>query len=575
MHESPNDAVGPPGTTSMPRASAEKGVQLEWLVAVALTVFIVACHFIRIDRAGGLWRDEANSVYLASRASVQENWQKIQFDSFPVGWFVVLRAWNTLGLGDTDFSWRTLGFLVGIANVTLLWLASRVMSVPGSSLAPATALFLVGFCPAATTVGDSMRGYGLGMCCTVASVAATWATVCRPRVRSWMLIAALYTVTVQVSFQAAMAIFAIGSAAAVIGLQRRSAWQALAPLCAGSTAAASLIIYQPVFQDVRNWDFILRQPINLGRLCMNWIDALQVIGLTQWPGMTPLTPFQRLVAATIWLTFAGTGCVLAWKRWCTSKRAPSTPVSDPLTSGSRHALAEIELILFSVICLLVFVPAYLGGLFAFGWMTTARHYLVGIALSGVLIDSILRNSLGQSRRLRSSLAIAVAVASLATGDAVLRGVMIRATNIDLAAKVINDRVAPGDVVLVSPWEIGVSFHRYCNPGVRWFTLPPLEDNSVHRYDLYRNVLRDATYGETTCRFLRSEASTLGNIWYVGSDLKPTAAGQEVLSSFSGGPFSIHAMSCIGSIFDKISLLPPLTNQPVAASEDVSIMLLQR
>src|SRR5437870_5335996 len=76
---------------------------LECSVAVFATAIAVLLHFHFLCHAGALWRDEVNSVNLASMPSVFEVWRLTEFDSFPVLWTLLLRGWMHIGLGVTDF----------------------------------------------------------------------------------------------------------------------------------------------------------------------------------------------------------------------------------------------------------------------------------------------------------------------------------------------------------------------------------------------------------------------------------------------------------------------------------------
>jgi hypothetical protein len=67
----------------------------------------------------------------------------------------------------------------------------------------------------------------------------------------------------------------------------------------------------------------------------------------------------------------------------------------------------------------------------------------------------------------------------------LPAVICRQTNIDFIAAQLLTQVAPNDYVIVHPWHCGVTFQRYYKGAAPWTTLPPLEDHSVHRYDLLK------------------------------------------------------------------------------------------
>src|SRR2546421_4195260 len=123
---------------------------------------------LRLLRTGGpLWRDEITTLHVAAAPSWPEMAGLMEFDSFPVLPFAVLRAWAQL-FGHSDAALRAFGFAVGLAVLAALWLAARTMAMA----APLLSTALVGFSGAAVRYGDSLRGYGLGMLLAVLPLAA-------------------------------------------------------------------------------------------------------------------------------------------------------------------------------------------------------------------------------------------------------------------------------------------------------------------------------------------------------------------------------------------------------------------
>ena len=82
--------------------------RIEFVLGLLLVAGLLSLHGVFLAHSGALWRDEVNSVNLAS-ASLSEFRDNLQFDSFPIFWFVVLRVWIASGLGATDFGLRLLG----------------------------------------------------------------------------------------------------------------------------------------------------------------------------------------------------------------------------------------------------------------------------------------------------------------------------------------------------------------------------------------------------------------------------------------------------------------------------------
>ena len=134
---------------------------IHWIeagVAAVLLLIVVIGHIIVLFHSGGLWRDEVNSVNVVNMSSVFDFGEKFQSDSFPILWFLLLRAWILVGFGGTDLALRVLGFLTGLGALGALWYVGRIL---GTRL-PVIALVLFAMSPVAFA-GDSLRAYGLGV----------------------------------------------------------------------------------------------------------------------------------------------------------------------------------------------------------------------------------------------------------------------------------------------------------------------------------------------------------------------------------------------------------------------------
>ena len=107
-------------------------------------------------------------------------------------------------------------------------------------------------------------------------------------------------------------------------------------------------------------------------------------------------------------------------------------------------------------------------------------------------------------------------------------VQVRATNVDLAAVTIAKEAAPGDYVVLAPWPYGVPFHYYYKGRAPWTTLPPLADNSIHRYDLMKAAIEHPADAVRPV-FERIEATLRagGKVWVVG-ELNATEPGHQPL-----------------------------------------------
>src|SRR5262249_23505895 len=97
----------------------------ETIAALLLSGIVLFFQLSFLVSAGGLWRDEANSVHLATVPTFSELWQNLDGDSFPLLWLLVLRCWALLGLTQSDLGVRMLGFCIALGVFAALWLNAR------------------------------------------------------------------------------------------------------------------------------------------------------------------------------------------------------------------------------------------------------------------------------------------------------------------------------------------------------------------------------------------------------------------------------------------------------------------
>jgi hypothetical protein len=154
--------------------------KVELVTAVVLTSLILSFHIIRLLKAGGLWRDEAAAVQLATMPSLKDVLHYFPHEAFPLLFPATVRSWSLVA-GNSDLSWRIFGFFVGVGIVAALWwnLWKTRRSVPLLSLA------LLGFNAAFIQWGNSMRGYGLGILLLLITAGLVWRLVELPADTRW------------------------------------------------------------------------------------------------------------------------------------------------------------------------------------------------------------------------------------------------------------------------------------------------------------------------------------------------------------------------------------------------------
>jgi hypothetical protein len=131
---------------------------------------------------------------------------------------------------------------------------------------------------------------------------------------------------------------------------------------------------------------------------------------------------------------------------------------------------------------------WFGGLaiFALFFQSAGRiiqpwHIVPLIALLAASLDMVLAQP---ARWHAARLAIASAAAILTIPGAVAT-TGVRQTNVDLYATFLEQKAAPEDLIVVNPWFVGITFHRYYHGRAQWMTIPPIGDLRIHRYDELR------------------------------------------------------------------------------------------
>src|ERR1700688_1535311 len=102
-----------PGTMTG-RETGAAARRLEWAAAALLSLFTVWAHGERLLHGGGLWRDEAAAVRLATLPSLRAVWRLFPHEAFPLAVPLAIRSWARVA-GDGDGALRAFGMLVGLA----------------------------------------------------------------------------------------------------------------------------------------------------------------------------------------------------------------------------------------------------------------------------------------------------------------------------------------------------------------------------------------------------------------------------------------------------------------------------
>lgn len=436
------------------RNSGWFGVSLdraELLVVLGLSALAVVLHFAFFRHAGGLWRDEANTMNLATLPTLADIYKNLQFDSFPLAWPLLLRAWSSVAGTGNDTALRLLGFLVGLGVLAALWLASRqLLNRPR----PVLTLALVGLNPAIIFWGDSLRAWGLGCLALLLAVGLLWQTLQKPTKWRSVLAALAAILAVQTLYHSACLIFVLVVAACVVAA-RRGQWRRVALIAAiGLTAALSLLLYCVPIAQAGQWNGFLRldpQFLNYAKEFALVLGSSGLFMIAAWAGL--------IVTAVI-------AAVLA--------QVPR--YSRNLTAAQR------DLALFAGLTLVLGILAYAAFLGILGYVTRIWYYLPLAVLAGLVLDVALGGGLAAPalRIARVVLAVGLTVAGLSAAWDMTH---LRLTNIDLVAADLAGAADRQDLIVVRNWEVSLSFDRYYAGSTPWMTVPPMNEHKFHRYDL--------------------------------------------------------------------------------------------
>src|SRR5438132_3088763 len=421
----------------------------DWIAAALVTLVATYLHVLFLLNAGGLWRDEVDLVHLSLLPSLSDVWQNLPHDSCPILMNLAVRAWSAAAsLGNTDAYLRVLGLYVGLFLLLAFWFASWTMRKG----APLLAVTLAGLNMTMIRTGDSLRGYGLGSALAVLTLALIWRLARRPSVAAFSCAVAVAVLSVQALYQNAFLLFAACCGGFVLcAVERR--WRDTLPIFAvGAAAAVSLLPYVPLIAGA-HWYVMYKVGF---RFSHGWKQLSVATG-------SPLTVFTWVWVA-LWIgAFAATISVLFWRR-------------DRLPEHVRG------LILFAGTSLVLGAAGYAFFLKLAEYPTYPWHYVPLMAFSAVCLDTIF---LAAWRWARPA-AMILAVVTIATAFVFeLPSVICRQTNVDFIAAQLSNEVAATDYVIVHPWHCGTTFKRYYKGAAPWTTLPPLEDHTVHRYDLLK------------------------------------------------------------------------------------------
>jgi hypothetical protein len=455
----------------------------EWIVAVSACLWAVLAHLVVFWNAGPLWRDEANSLNQAAMGTLADAWARMEFDSFPILWCLVLRAW--LGLGfDSDPWLRALGLTVGLGTLAMFWWIARVFRV-GS---PLLSLTLAALAPSIVWYGDSLRAYGLGMLLILWAAGSMWRVVENPSVTRIGLAGVATMLAAHSLYYNTVHLAVIGMGAVLVCAWRRR-WKAGAAIVGiGAVCGASMLAYLPSMSRRSDWVVVITGPVDLTWLLARFVATLELSG--EWMPWV----WSGLIAAAL------AACLHLWL-----KRN-----SFETTAPADQAVFWGWVVAGGLVCHFLF-------LLMLRFPTQYWYYVTLIAVLGLGIDT----AIGQWARLvRTGRIVRVAAAAMLVAIGapnVWAMAHMRATNVDRIVEATAS-ASPDDLIVLTQWEAGIAFHRYYHGRTPWITIPDIADHTLHRYDQLKAKMSTSDAIAPELQRIRRTLADGHRVWLAGGVL---------------------------------------------------------
>ena len=458
------------------------------MVALAGTTWIAFLHVCFSPGVGGLWRDEVNTLNLATLPAWGDLWEFHNQDSFPLLFAALLRSWSGI-FGASDDSVRFLGLLIGLGIVAALWINARLLGLAF----PFWSIALVGANPLIIRYGDSVRAYGLGLLLLLLMFGLVWKLTQSLQIK-WFVLATITSVlAVHALYYNAVLLFAICLGGCAVAWRQRRWRTAIGVLGVGLVAALSLLPYLPTFLNANDWNFLVQYPFTLPWM---WVRLKEVIGSPHWIGIF------------VWIALFLAALAVA-----------IAAIFRKVDANAEASQVRLNRVTFCVVALVVGIVAYSGFLKLLNYYTQAWYHVALLTFAAACIDPILSPGKGRGHRTARAAAAALFLALTALPSS--RIISLRHTNIDLVANALRKMASPDDFILVTRWECGVTMNRYYKGPAAWATIPPLAD---FRFQAYQPVMEHMKAADPLRPIVERAEQTLRSghrVWLVGEAPVPS------------------------------------------------------
>src|SRR2546423_8839205 len=229
----------------------------ERVFAIVISALALSLLFFRATHAGAIWRDEANSLQLAVMPTLHDVWHNLAFDSFPLLFNLILRAYVGL-FGTNDFVLRAFGIAVGALMVAVAWWNARALAAG----VPIIFLVIVGTNATWLESGTAARGYGVGALAILIAFGLAANLVTRPNRKRLFVFAIVCLIAVHLVYFNIALIAAISAGLIAVFVLRKQLYGAVA---VGVIAAVCVISWIPYLQlyEALDWQVVLTSAADL------------------------------------------------------------------------------------------------------------------------------------------------------------------------------------------------------------------------------------------------------------------------------------------------------------------------
>ena len=489
----------PAGVGGQPPGSTRNGAPMRgrWLptterVVIALALLLLLLlHGLVLENAGGLWRDEIQTLWTATRPTLGLLWDALAIESFPALCHLVFRVWCA-AFGDGD-GVRVLGMMIGWCGVGALWFnASRL----GHTL-PFASVLLFALNPVTILWGDSIRAYGLSAVFIVLTFTSIWQVAEGPSRNRVVLALGACLGCAHSLFQGAVFVFAACMGGCAVCLKYRRWQRAGIILGLGALTAATLPVYLDTLRRKDEWKVLHEVEFNFERV---WSTLQEALGAPH--------------AFMLWIWLGAGALALGATGW-TSWRRTAAP-------------AEKDLALYSLTTVLIALVGFSLFLWILGFPTQTWYYVPLMALVAAFLDVAFAPH-GTDTLRRSVRMGAFVLLACFNLPATWMAVHERFTNLDLIARNLHRDAQVGDLIVVTPWYTGATFHRYYRGAAAWTTNPAFEDTSNQRGDLLKAKMESPNPTGPVLEQMAQALRRGHRVWWVGglARLRPGAVMPDI------------------------------------------------